>query len=139
MATTNLFNAIIKLKKDEINDIACEYNSFLQGLRTTINKIMIKALDQDETFANFASPLKWVSEQVKLVFQYELLTRNHIQPKKKENKQLTINKKMLILMFTYPLCINTHNHIAVFANYLTTHRCLWLMAARVMIGFWFRE
>jgi hypothetical protein len=97
MATTILFNALHRLKKDEINDIACEYISFVQELRPTINKILSKALDKDETFGNFNSPLEWASDQFK--FLLELFTRNHIQSHKSvpetkiENQQTTINKQ----------------------------------------------
>jgi hypothetical protein len=58
MAPTNLWNALNRLKKDKINDIACEYISFVQELRPTINKIISKALDKGETFTNFNSPLE---------------------------------------------------------------------------------
>jgi hypothetical protein len=78
MATTNLFNALNRLKKDEINDIACKYISFVLELRPTINKIMSKALDKDETFTNFNSSLEWASDQFRLVLNNELFHHNHI-------------------------------------------------------------
>jgi hypothetical protein len=99
MATTNLFNALNRLKKDAMNDIACEYISFVQELRPTINKIMSKALDIDEKFANFNSPLEWASDQFKFVLDNELFIRIHIQSHKSvpetkiENQQTTINKQ----------------------------------------------
>jgi hypothetical protein len=37
--------------------------SVLRELRPTINKIMSKALDKDETFTNFNSPLEWAGDQ----------------------------------------------------------------------------
>jgi hypothetical protein len=99
MAATNLFNALNRLKKDEINDITYEYISFVQELRHRINKIISKALDKDDTFTNFNSPLEWASDQFNFVLNNELFTRNHIQSHKSapetkiENQQTTINKQ----------------------------------------------
>jgi hypothetical protein len=60
---------------------------------------MSKALDEDEAFTNFNSPLEWASDQFKFVLNNVLFTRNHIQfyksiPETKiENQQTTINKQ----------------------------------------------
>ncbi len=71
----------------------------VQELRSTINKIMSTALDKDEKFTNFNSPLEWASDQFKFVLNNEFFTRNHVQSHKAvpetkiENQQTTINKQ----------------------------------------------
>jgi hypothetical protein len=60
---------------------------------------MSNALDKDETFLNFNSPLDQANDQFKLVLNNEKFARNHLQPHKSvpeskiENQQTTINKQ----------------------------------------------
>ncbi len=84
---------------------------------------MNTALDKDETFPNFNSPLEWASDQFKFVLNNELFTRNHVQshkavPETKIENQQTI--KTFSQKFSKTQAVEETSSWLKYGNYYTT-------------------